>query len=130
MESRCALIWENDMNKRAIFHLNSEDVFSFKGLAHVYRIDSNHVLLDCNDLQAQILKEVLKISKEDSIGLSLVQIFKYTCNVEKLLADENEFVMKHKCSKQFYNIWFVDKQHKIELLTMKMPTYDNQGKVS
>jgi DNA-binding CsgD family transcriptional regulator len=118
------------MNMQTKLHLNLEDVFRFKGLAHIYMTDLNHVLLDCNDLQAKILKEVLKVSKEDCLGLSLAEIFKDNWHVEKILADENEFVMKNKCSKQFYNAWFVDNQHTIELLTIKMPTYDSQGNMS
>lgn len=110
-------------------HIDLGDLFNFPGLAHVYLTDLNHVVLSCNSLQLQVFEDILRLPKQTVLGNSLVDLLKDTLETEEILSVENEWVMQHHTAKQFINTWFVDSQHTIELLTLKMPAYNDYGKV-
>lgn len=118
------------MSKSRKFYLDFEEVFKLEGLSHVYATDLNNIVVECNDLQIEVVKETLGINRKDIIGESLLELFKTLGNLNEVLSTENELVIKSQRSHQFHNIWLVDDQCKIEFLTTKMPFYKANGDIA
>jgi DNA-binding CsgD family transcriptional regulator len=117
------------MSELFVFNSTIDEMFKIEGLVHVYAYDNKYTIIGCNETQLQLIEDTIGIPKKEIIGYSGKELFKDLGNSWEVILKENEEIIRTRLPKQFYNIWVFNDFCKLELLTIKLPLYNNDGLV-
>ena len=117
------------MAKKNKYSLNINDFLHLTDTCNVYWLDKDNHILDFNDTQFQMMKDLIGIkSRQELIGKYLLDYL--PSDIGKIFVDENKLVMQTRCAHQFFNIVKYKEKNAIILLTIKTPLYDENGQIA
>lgn len=113
------------MNNKNKFSINLDDLLSANANWNVYLMDKDGRLIDCNDKQFQMMKELQGInSRDDIIGKLVSDVL--PADSAKVVLKENKQVINSGKAHQFLNVVTFKNYKTIIFVTFKTPLY--QGK--
>lgn len=114
------------------FSINFDCFLKSENVVHAYCFGTDNRLIQANPLQIEVIKVTCGLKAEDEIlNKPLAEVFKNNQgNFLQIICEENHAVMASESIKQFYNVWINQYIGEIKLLTIKMPFYDKDGKLS
>lgn len=117
------------MKKIPKFTIDVQAMLALEGDVNVYLTDANHHIVAINDSMLKIANDITADQhKNNIIGKSLYDVLDNQDNLE-LVIQENESVIKSKKPKSFLNLLIIERHYSLNMLTLKMPVYDENGNI-
>lgn len=107
------------------YNIDIQKMCDLKGSVYAYFIDTNNVFLACNKLLLDFFRDIF--GRIDVIGNTPINL-QDNLSSNEIFYLENEEIVKSGLPKQFYQTWVIRDLHRLELLTIKMPICDTEGK--
>lgn len=111
-----------------LYSIDINTICEMKGPFYAYLLDTNNVYVACNKHKLDFYRDIF--GRTDVIGNTFEELTGKEGENVRSCSAENRDIINSRAPRQYYHTWIIKNNYRLDLLTFKMPVFDEKGNIT